>query len=664
MVQSPIKEENARRDIPHVAGSLLLLALLLCFLIETLSRHNPVSALVYAVTRPQAFLYNTLIITCTLFLSLLARRRRFVIVLISTLWMILGLINFVMLIVRITPLGFYDFVIWLKNTSISNAYVTIWQFVLIGAGALLVIAAMAAVFRKAPKSIPQRRLGLLIVLAVWGITALATVPYAMYCQDYTDPAKAYKRYGFPYSLLRSAVDRGVSRPDKYDKETISGIVPEAKDPLPPVIEGQPNFIFLQLESFLSPDNITTVSCSEDPVPTFTRLKETCSTGLLYVPMIGGGTANVEFEVVTGMRVNDFGTGEYPYSTVLQEAVCESVAYDLKELGYAAHAIHSNTATFYQRHLVFPRLGFDSFTSLEYMQEYRTNSLGWCRDKYLTVPILDALKTDKGPDVVFAVTVQGHGKYITDAPETPYAITSTGLEDNPSLKNAFEYYVSQLKETDDFLSQLLAALEAYPEPVVLVAYGDHLPALDIPEETLRSGSLLATEYVIWTNDGSLQKEDRDLASYQLTAYTLDRCGISNGKLMRFHQQRAGDEDYLEALHQLEYDMLYGDQFLYDGQQPYEPAQMRMGLKDILLQTAEYDGKVLVVRGRNFTRSSVICKEGSQLDTLFIDNSTLAAVPGLLSRVEEGAEISVAQVATDGQVLSSTEAQPLIFTMNEK
>ena len=44
-----------------------------------------------------------------------------------------------MYMVRITPLGFYDFVIWLKNTSISNAYVTIWQFALIGVGVLLIL---------------------------------------------------------------------------------------------------------------------------------------------------------------------------------------------------------------------------------------------------------------------------------------------------------------------------------------------------------------------------------------------------------------------------------------------------------------------------------------------------------------------------------------------
>ena len=404
-----------------------------------------------------------------------------------------------------------------------------------------------------------------------------------------------------------------------------------------------------------------MTLSENPTPTFTGLRDSCTGGDLYVPMIGGGTANVEFEVITGMKLSDFGTGEYPYSTVMKDAVCESVAYDLKELGYRAHAIHSNTATFYQRHLVFPRLGFDTFTPIEYMYDYTVNSLGWCRDECLITPIMQALALDDEPDVVFAIAVQGHGMYATDEPAEPYAITSTGLEDNPGLKNAFEYYVSQLKETDDFLARLTDELRAYPEPVVLVIYGDHLPALDIPEESLRSGSLLATEYVIWTNDGSLSRERRDLSSFQLTSYTLGRCGISNGLLTRFHQQRWQDADYLEDLHDLEYDMLYGDRYLYDGDLPYTPTDMRMGVLDIRVDSAEYTGKALIVRGENFNAFSTVYLDGdSKLDTIFVDSGTLVALPGLLDKlVGKEATVSVAQVATDGTVLGQTGNIPCVI-----
>lgn len=172
-------------------------------------------------------------------------------------------------------------------------------------------------------------------------------------------------------------------------------------------------------------------------------------------------------------------------------------------------------------------------------------------------------------------MQGHGKYSSNPPQTPYPITSTGLEDNPSLKNEFEYYINQLHETDEFLGELLDALREYPEPVVLVIYGDHLPALAFDADDLRAGTMLATEYVIWTNDDSLPKVDQDLHSYQLTACTLERYGISGGVLPSYHQRCGSEADYLSGLSVLEYDMLYGDKLLYEGQAPYPTRQYAHG-----------------------------------------------------------------------------------------
>ena len=73
-----------------------------------------------------------------------------------------------------------------------------------------------------------------------------------------------------------------------------------------------------------------------------RLSSEYSAGYISVPCFGAGTANTEFEVQTGINLDDFGPGEYPYKTVLQSAICESAAYDLKNLGYSTHALHIMT----------------------------------------------------------------------------------------------------------------------------------------------------------------------------------------------------------------------------------------------------------------------------------------------------------------------------------
>ena len=372
----------------------LLLALILSFVTEAICRHNPIAAAGYVFTRPLAFLYNTLLIACTLSLALLVKRRRFAYTLISAIWVVLSIVDCCIRLVRITPLNFYDFVIFVSNFSITQSYVTWWQIALIVLAVAALITGMVLLFRRTPRVQPARRPALLLLAALCGLTAVITPIYALNNRDYTDPVAGYNRSGFAYSFCRSVVDRGIRRPETYDENVIDGILADVGGDAQPAAatEKLPNFVFLQLESFLDPANITSVTCSENPVPVFTRLKEECSTGLLHVPMIGGGTANVEFEVITGMNLGDFGTGEYPYSTILKSETCETIAYDLRNMGYTAHAIHNHIATFYERNQVYAMLGFDTFTSLEYMTNYTTNSLGWCRDKVLTGCILDALRS--------------------------------------------------------------------------------------------------------------------------------------------------------------------------------------------------------------------------------------------------------------------------------
>lgn len=89
---------------------------------------------------------------------------------------------------------------------------------------------------------------------------------------------------------------------------------------------------MQLESFFDPNLVKGISFSENPLPYFEQLVAEYPSGYLSVPCFGAGTANTEFEVQTGMNMDDFGPGEYPYKTVLQSKVCESMAYDLKEKG--------------------------------------------------------------------------------------------------------------------------------------------------------------------------------------------------------------------------------------------------------------------------------------------------------------------------------------------
>ena len=349
-----------------------------------------------------------------------------------------------------------------------------------------------------------------------------------------------------------------------------------------------NVIFIQLESYIDPSLIQGLELSEDPVPNWTALKEQYSSGYLTVPVVGAGTANTEFEVLTGMSTRFFGPGEYPYQTCLTDQTVESVAYDLKANGYAAHAIHNHRAAFYSRNEVYPNLGFDDFTALEYMPQVEKTPTNWAKDGVLKEQILQALDvTEDQADLVFTVSVQGHGKYPTEPVLEDPAITVETCPDE-DYRYAMEYYVNQLHEMDAFVGELIEELSQREERTVLVLYGDHLPALDLEAADMESGSLYRTEYIIWDNFG-LEQQDENLAAYQLSAAVLGRLGITTGLMNSFQQTCREEPTYWRDLRLLQYDALYGSGYLYGEQGRYEPAEMEMGMVPIEITGMEQQGE---------------------------------------------------------------------------
>lgn len=136
-------------------------------------------------------------------------------------------------------------------------------------------------------------------------------------------------------------------PNGYSKELIDEIVASEGEIKETNLEEEPNIIFLQLESFFDPTLVNYLNISEDPIPNFRQMMKDYTSGYYRVPSVGAGTANTEFESITGMSLRYF-AGEYLMKTVLKEETCESALFVLKNLGYSTHAIHNNEANFYSR----------------------------------------------------------------------------------------------------------------------------------------------------------------------------------------------------------------------------------------------------------------------------------------------------------------------------
>lgn len=635
-----------------------LISVLLILVIEVLARHSLTDGIRFVWDHPFLILLSAAILTAFYALALLVPKRNFVWLCITVVIVGLAVTNSILLCFRITPLAATDIALLTSVFEIMGIYLTVWQIILLVLLVLVVIAGLIYLGIRMKKQVYHPLLAVCnAVISILAVVLMIHIGDARgWLQtEFANLPDAYADNGFVYCFTRSLFDRGISKPDTYDEDTVDNILEDMKKQKTNEVEEKPNIIFIQLESFMDLKRMQGVTYSEEPTPVYSSLRKTCPGGFLKVPSVGAGTANTEFEILTGMTLDYFGAGEYPYKTVLQDETCESMAYNLRELGYRTGVLHNNTGSFYSRNKVFANLGFDYFVSSEYMENLSYNPIGWAKDKVLTEQIQHILKTTSEPDLIYTITVQDHGKYPTELLENPHIKVSGFAPEDEERQNAFTYYVNQCHETDAFLGSLIATLNAFEEPVVLVLYGDHLPNLDITEEELASGNLFQTEYVIWSNkkmleDYELSKKNENLYAYQLSAHVLKLFGMNNGLLTKFHQMYHNYDNYKSNLKILQYDMLYGKKEVYDGFSPYEPTDLQMGFDPIRITDVSSVGGSIYVMGKNFTESSFVFIDGKKQDTVFLNENTLMVSD---KELEGGEEVYVAQLTDVSAQLSSTE-----------
>lgn len=606
----------------------VFLPVILDIVIESLNRKSVFSAFSYMVDKPFLFMFNVLIIMLTLSVAMYFKREIFVLTLMSVVWLLFGVINFVILHFRVTPFSAVDFTLISSAISVSGHYLTAFNVMMIFFAIAILVISLICLFKRMPcfqKNTTKKAymLSTLVILTLAaGIVVMhkSSTSVQALAENYTNISEAYENYGFVYCFANSIIDTGIKKPENYSEESMAQIKDSIKDTGTDEPEVKPDIVMIQLESFFDICDVKGVSFSRDPLPNFHRLQKEYSNGQLTVPTVGAGTVNTEFEVLTGMSQHDFGVSEYPYKTVLKSKTSESICNDLAQIGYSSHAVHNNTATFYGRNKVFSNLGFDSFTSVEYMNNITLNPNGWAKDDVMVDEILKTLDDNKNKsDFTFGITVQSHGKYndVKTDSKDPVKVYNAPA----GKEESYEYYVNEIDEVDQMIGKLVYALGKREKPTVLVLYGDHLPSLDLSNEDLEDGSLYETQYIIWNNYG-LKEKDQDLKAYELYPEVLDRIGIHTGVITQFHQQADRSSDtYQTDLKALEYDLLYGENYIYDGEVPFTASNLQMGTNPLKIADVYQKDGEYIVRGDNFTPYCRVYFDGKELESQWIDEHHL-------------------------------------------
>lgn len=640
--------------------SLIFHALLACiinFVIEAISRHSIVAAWNYMTGTPLVFLYNAFMIFVTFSIVYLFKRRIFVRMIISAIWVILGIANGYILLKRVTPFNAQDLKIAGDGIALINNYCNGFEVVVIVVGAVALLIWLVSMWRRGGQYAGKIHhvaalIGIIVCGVLYTFVTNVAIDKRVVSTYFGNIAFAYEDYGLPYCFSASLFNTGISEPNGYTKKAMAKINKDGELNESTTSRSSnelPNIIVVQLESYFDVANAEFFTTSEDACPNLHNLYKNYSSGYFKVPSVGAGTANTEFEVLTGMNLRYFGPGEYPYKTYSKKHPTESAATALASLGYGTHALHDNTGNFYSRANVFNNMGFDTFTSKEFMNVLQTTENGWAKDEILTQHIMEAMDTTKQEDFVFTVSVQGHGNYPeTQVIENP-KIKVEGIEDE-ALKNKWEYYVNQVYEMDQFVGDLIKAVEKRNEPSVVVFYGDHLPTMGLKAEDLKSRYLYNTNYVIWDNIG-LQKQDKNIPAYQLMSEVLNRLDIHSGTVFNYHQQRRGTKNYLSDLELLQYDILYGKQYVYNGKPPITKGHMVMGIRDVSLSSIVPQlSSGYSLYGENFTKYSRVYVNGEKQKSSFLNNTRINLSE---TELKDGDVIQVGQVGSSDTIFRMSD-----------
>lgn len=393
--------------------------------------------------------------------------------------------------------------------------------------------------------------------------------------DFWNQTRGYHNYGFVFNFFCNTKYLYMSEPSGYDPGDVGGYVSEVVDKDEDknnvtVSESSPNIICIMNESLADLSTLGNLTTNEDYMPFIMSLTENTVKGNLYVPVIGAGTSNTEFEFLTGHSTAFLPSGSNAYMLYIKNPIASLVS-TLEGQGYSSYALHPYYAAGWNRTNVYNHLGFNKFTSLEdiidinLMTEYQENGSNadylqslidqyypgsnmllrqYISDSYdYRLLISDYEARDKSvPYFAFNVTMQNHGGYTVSCSNFNESIYATSTSQGYNKANK---YLSLVKASDDAFKELVEYFSNVKEPTVICMFGDHQPSVEtafiseimgvnnLSDLTIeQEQSRHVTPFVIWANYDIEEKYIDKLSSNYLSSLVLQVAGVKTTEYNKY------------------------------------------------------------------------------------------------------------------------------------
>lgn len=484
--------------------------------------HNPFTTMKVPIQFLNIFFFELL----ALFLYFLTGRIKLAMHIETLFFGIIGLANYYVIDFRSAPIMPWDIFSLKTAASVANNYkYTIKkETVFVILGFLLLFLVESFFYKKiqhqiltfSKKTWHIRTAGIfLCCFVLYGFTGMlhqdsTIAKFGMYDKLFT-PTVMSKRDGTAIAFLMELKYVTVDKPDNYSADTAKELLSSYEIANADTSASEmPNIIVIMNEAFSDPAVLGPFETNEDYMPFVHSILsgdvDNTVSGYLNVSVLGGNTANTEFEFLTGNTMAFLPQGSVAYQQYVKSEI-PSLASHLRDLGYDTIAMHPYNSTGWDRNTVYPLLGFDTsyfisdWKNPEKIRKYVSDKA--CYDKIIS---LYEEKEEDTPFFIFNVTMQNHSSYSEE-----FDNFTPNIELIDAKSKVLNNYLSLMQISDTAIENLVTYFAQEEEPTMIVFFGDHQPTNSVVNAVWKlngksSDSLTDEEealrykvpFFIWTN----------------------------------------------------------------------------------------------------------------------------------------------------------------------
>lgn len=573
-VQSVEVRMHPMANLFWILASFIIMPFVMVYVIEFLSGHE-----VTLLSAVRLMLNYFLCLMIYVLSFALCNHYRWSIVLSSVICFLLGVVNHFVQLFRGSPFQISDILSIGTAADVASAYTISVDYDLLFAGSITFFAISLAILAEFHQ---KRRNWKSIMISVFlFVFVVASISYFysdklwnkyQLVVDYWNPLMSYTNNGTILSLAMGAKNMTPEKPENYSAEqvyeTVQYVINENKTNISDLGMGvkllntsgssvryfipkeqskenlsekktsndvkKPNIIAIMNESYADLSVLGDFSTTVPTMEFYNSLNKNTIKGNLSVSTLGGGTCNTEFEFLTGLSMAYLPSGVMAYSKYINGDM-DSMASILKEQGYTSIAFHPGKATSWDRHKIYPRLGFEAFYTAEDMEDpvYMRDAYISDSSDYEYVIQLFEEKEEGEPLFLFNVTIQNHGGYMLDTVGIPKWVAMRG---EYRKYNQAEEYLSLIRASDKALEELITYFQHVSEPTMIIFFGDHQPNVESefiedlmgkPLNTLNMEEVqkrYTVPFFIWTNYDIEEAYYENVSVNYLSTLAMEVAGI--------------------------------------------------------------------------------------------------------------------------------------------